>query len=354
MSREIKKIDILILLLLTALSLADPITDILTLWKFHREGHMRWFFVGLTFLILPCFPFAAISAGTGERSTKRNVFLYVNLCGFHPFSTAVQRLEALIFCSRKKLWHGEAIEGGSHEFELLEASRNSALLEAVFEAAPQFVIQLYVAIVQQEPVSIIQVSSLSLSFLSLVWALKPAYEGEMINKPYKILNSSRHLLLLSARLLAITCFVVAFKWFIIFVYLLHVMIMFGIRCFWLDTDDYGLRWWCELYLFSGLSWIGYDTFDTDGDERENARRHLTIMTVGCLYFLAETWIMAGVSLVRWSAWYAGVLVYCVVFSSSIGFCIRTAALARDWAPMGQGKSTINRVVKGVKWWRLKI
>ena len=356
MSREIKKKDILMLLPLTALSLADPITDILTLTAFHSAGHTRWFVVGLIFLILPCFPFAAISAGAGERSTKRNVFLYVCLGGFHPFSTAVQRLEALIVCSRKKLWHGEAIEEGSHEFEVLEASRNSALLEAVFEATPQFVIQLYVAIVQQEPVSIIQVISLSVSFASLVWALKPVYEGEMINIPvkYKILNFLTHLLLLSGRLLAITFFVVGFKWSIIFTYLLHVIVMFTIRKLWPYTDDYDLRWWCEFYLVFGLSWIGYDTFDTDGDEGENAMSNLKIITISCHFFLAlQNFLMTFVFIGRLRPWYALPLFVCVCSFSVLGVGIRCAVHALDYAPMGQGKSTINRVVKGVKWW-LKI
>ena len=51
MSKEIKNKDILMLLPLTALSLADTITDILTLMEFYSAGHKTWFAVGLIFLI---------------------------------------------------------------------------------------------------------------------------------------------------------------------------------------------------------------------------------------------------------------------------------------------------------------
>ena len=157
--KEIKKKDILMLLPLTALSLADPITDMLTLMEFYSAGHKTWFAVGLTFFILSCFAFLSF-CGAGRRSTTGNFFGIACLAGFHPFATAVLRLEALITCSLKKLWHGETIEEGSPEFKALEASQDSAIFEAVYEAAPQFVIQLYVMNVQQEPVSIIQMISL--------------------------------------------------------------------------------------------------------------------------------------------------------------------------------------------------
>lgn len=198
--------------------------------------------------------------------------------------------------------------------------------------------------------------SLSVSFASLVWALKPVYEGEMINIPvkYKILNFLTHLLLLSGRLLAITFFVVGFKWFIIFTYLLHVIVMFTIRKLWPYTDDYDLRWWCEFYLVFGLSWIGYDTFDTDGDEGENAMSNLKIITISCHFFLAlQNFLMTFVFIGRLRPWYALPLFVCVCSFSVLGVGIRCAVHALDYAPMGQGKSTINRVVKGVKWW-LKI
>lgn len=122
--------------LTTALSLADPITDILTLMEFYNAGHKIWFSVGLIFLILPCFGLsAAFCSRTSQESTTRYIFDSACLCGFHPFSTAVQKLQAFIVCSWKIVWHGETIVEDSYEFEVLKASKVSAFFEAVFEAA---------------------------------------------------------------------------------------------------------------------------------------------------------------------------------------------------------------------------
>ncbi|XP_044163445.1 uncharacterized protein LOC122947903 [Acropora millepora] len=387
--KEIKKKDILMLLPLTALSLADPITDILTLMEFYSADHKSWFAVGLIIFILPCFAFYPIFWGTGRRSTKRTLFGIACLGGFHPFSTAIQRLEALIICSREKLWHGNNIEEGSHEFEVLEASQDSGLFEAVYEAAPQFVIQLYVMNVQQEPMSIIQMISLPVSFASLVWSLKPAEEDVKINIPikYKILNFVTHLLLLSARLFAITYFVVAYKWLIIGVLIIHINILRIMRAIWPYTDyrcgccccccgvfsclcDFeSYRELFDWYLIIGLSWIGYDAFDTNGNvkktgvkvSRETGMKHLKIITVCShislmlqnfamiwLYYLYKDFQKFYFNDVReLHFWYSLPLTVCVCSFSFFGVVIRSVAHLVNHAPMGQARSIIHRAGKGL-------
>lgn len=289
MSKEIKKKDILMFLpLTTALSLADPITDILTLMEFYNAGHKIWFSVGLIFLILPCFGLsAAFCSRTSQESTTRYIFDSACLCGFHPFSTAVQKLQAFIVCSWKIVWHGETIVEDSHEFEVLNASKLSAFFEAVFESAPQFVIQLYIVNVQQEAMSIIQMISLPVSFVSLVWSFQAADEldEDVINVPvrYKILNFLAHLLLLSSRLFAITYFVVIYKWFIIGVFIFHFIILRIMHWCWPYTEDTTDDSKCEKlfkwYIIFGLSWIGYETFEAEGNETETKMKHLKIITV---------------------------------------------------------------------------
>lgn len=373
--KYIKKKDILMLLPLTALSLADPITDILTLMEFYSAGHKSWFAVGLIFFILPCFAFSPIFWGTDRRSTARCLFGIACLGGFHPFSTAVQRLEVLIICSWK-LWHGKTIDERSHEFKVLEASQDSGLFEAVFEAAPQFVIQLYVMNVQQEPVSIIQMISLAVSFASLVWSLKPADDGVIINIPvkYQILNFVTHLLLLSARLFAITYFLVAYKWFIIAFLIIHINILritrgiwpyteyrcncycnyfcacFCVFCFLCEFDSYTdlFNW----YLIIGLSWIGYDTFDTNGNETETAMKHLKILTVcSHISLMLQNFVMIWLyndAVKELHLWYSLPLTVCVCSFSFLGVVIRSAAHLVNRAPMGQARSIIKRAAMGLE------
>ena len=50
---QLKWYRILEVLFGTMLSIADPITDILTLREFYRAGHKTWFGVGVTSIIFP-------------------------------------------------------------------------------------------------------------------------------------------------------------------------------------------------------------------------------------------------------------------------------------------------------------
>ena len=54
---EFKWYSIFVVLFGTTLSIADPVTDILTVVEFYRADHKTWFVVGLTFIILPSFFF---------------------------------------------------------------------------------------------------------------------------------------------------------------------------------------------------------------------------------------------------------------------------------------------------------
>ena len=109
----------------------------------------------------------------------------------------------------------------------------TALIETVLESAPQFIMQLYAMIVQEEPLQIIQMVSLPVSFLTLAWALTTA--DEMINTnekgiidtlplKHKVLLFFTHLFLLSSRLFAITFFTVSYKWWVIGVLIFHSII----------------------------------------------------------------------------------------------------------------------------------
>lgn len=330
MSREITRKDILMLLPLSVLSLADPITDFLALMEFYSEGHKIWFAVGLIFFILPCFMFSAVFYGrTRNDSTIRCIFNYACLWGFHPLTAVVQRLEAFIMCSRK-LWRGETIMEGSSEFKVLADSKKSALCEAVFESAPQFIIQLYIVNVQQEPASIIQMISLPVSFVSLVWSFQTADEDAVINIPviYKILNILTLLLLLSTRLFAITYFVVVYKWFIVAVYIFHFIILWIMHRLYgtADSDDSTCEKVFKWYMLFGKSWVGYVTFDTDGNTTEANMKRLKIITVcSYIFLMLENYAMILLYYIPFkylNPWYSLPLTVCVCLFSFLGAVLR--------------------------------
>ena len=69
--KELKWYSIFVVLFGTILSIADPVTDILTLVEFYRADHKTWFGVGLTFIILPRFFFFLLTKELEEVGRKR-------------------------------------------------------------------------------------------------------------------------------------------------------------------------------------------------------------------------------------------------------------------------------------------
>lgn len=104
----------------------------------------------------------------------------------------------------------------------------------------------------------------------------------------------------------------------------------------------------------GLSWIGYDAFDTDGKETETAMKHLKILTVCSHIFLilqnfAMIWLYYLDNAVEeLHFWYSLPLTVCVCSFSFLGVVIRSVAHLVNRAPMCQAQSIIKRAVEGLE------
>ena len=261
-----------LLLVGAILSIADPITDILTLVEFYRADHKTWFGVGLAFVILPCLLFPIVYCGarqqevsqySGSRQCTQTI-----LCGFHPFSAAFARLQGFVYCLMK--WcRGDEIDSADNEEtdDLLGHIDVAVLLESVLESAPQFIIQLYAVSVQEEPVEIIQIISLPVSFLSLAWAFTTADEflhGEVLDKlkiKHKIAIFVTHIFLLSSRLFAVCYFTVSYKWWVVGVLLFHTSAIVTADTLWFCREgqcDFVIGF-ANLALFFCLNWLRDDT-----------------------------------------------------------------------------------------------
>ena len=222
-----------VLLVGAILSFADPITDILTLVEFYRADHITWFGVGLIFVLLPCLAFAVIFYTMRGIEPSPSSWARTALCALHPFSAAFARLEALFHCL-KNWWYKDEIDSHSDSKaeDVLGYIFFAVLFEAILECVPQFIIQLYAIIVQEEPAAIIQIISLPISFLTLAWAFtatdkKFLAEREIIPSSgalkvkHQLALYVTHLLLLSSRLFAICYFTVSYKWWVIGVVMFH-------------------------------------------------------------------------------------------------------------------------------------
>ena len=239
--KELKWYSIFVVLFGTILSIADPVTDILTLVEFYRADHKTWFGVGLTFIILPSLFFLCINYLLNEDSWNAYAECTVCKCtdvlvlGCNPLLPAWLKLRTL-YCYLKKLLKpskGNNTDQTDDDLDhLREVGKFAVLAEATLEAAPQFIIQLYATAVQQQSVSIIQMVSLPVSFLSLAWASTVGDEfihynaggtNAERNLIHRLLRFATHVFLLSSRLFAIALFTVRYKWWITNVLILHSM-----------------------------------------------------------------------------------------------------------------------------------
>ena len=247
--KELKWYDILSILFGIILGFADPITDILTLVEFYRADHKTWFLVGLAFIILPSVLFSLLNmASTNNDQISESWCRSWTTCifGCSPLFPAFMRLRTLFVYLKKlpNLWRDNQIEPidiRTNENELnspndidnlLEWSKFAFVIETAVESAPQFIIQLYAIVVQQESVTIIQMVSLPVSFLSLAWASTVGHEfihynaggtNAERNLIHRLLRFATHVFLLSSRLFAIALFTVRYKWWITKVLILHSM-----------------------------------------------------------------------------------------------------------------------------------
>ena len=293
---EVKWYSVLVLLVGVILSFADPITDILTLVEFYRADHKTWFGVGLAFVILPCLLFLLLSRAHLEDDkythyTCTRTYVKTCLCGFHPFSAALRRLELFLLYLKQLMCSNEI---DSHERTVAEDDLKDHIFalvffESVLEAAPQFVIQLYAVSVQEEPVTVVQIISLPVSFLSLAWAFtildlevdERLGNGNARKVKYKLGLFVTQVLLLSGRLFAICYFTVGYKWWVLGVLFLHIFVLAIADTVWIcqrDKCDFTMPFF--LIIMYCLNWLRDDvsgliqefTNDQGSNKREELRR----------------------------------------------------------------------------------
>ena len=282
---ELKWYGIFVPLFGTIISIADPITDVLTLVEFYRTDHKTWFGVGLTFIILPSFFFLMFNCFheftvEDEQSEQEECQCTAWECthalvlGCNPLYPAWLKVRLLFFYLKMLLKHrqGSNTDQTSEDLDvhLLPYSKVAVLAEATLEAAPQFIIQLYAMAVQQQSVSIVQMVSLPVSFLSLAWASTVADKtgalpGNYRRHPYfgvkdTVLLFVTHLFILSSRLFAVALFTVSYKWWVISVLILHCTVITICDRVWLRRTHsvYRNNYPFESTIYFCLHWIRDD------------------------------------------------------------------------------------------------
>ena len=361
--RELYRIhwyDVVFFLLAALLSFADPVTDILTLVVFYSEGHKTWFGVGLAFVILPCFVFpfvhyfSTLSAARRDKHDPATLTfqprdaLRALVFGFNPFSAGLVRLRAFYLC----LKHFRTVWSQSHDKTkavprpsvataesdgVLLYNKLAPLVEALLESCPQVIIQLYAVNVQEEPVSIIQMISLPVSFLTITWTFTTA-DGVLHDDEIGVLDVRNKLLLfvtnvflLTSRLFAVAYFIVSYNWRIISILMFHCTVMAVIDVVLLSHQGRNVTAEIVIVLvfLSLLNWVRDDMtiylyFD-EGQDDKNRKQGKRMQVLSNVLFAAENLVMISLFYFHSqhsNTWLALPVTIGVCLSSYVGVLLR--------------------------------
>ena len=344
---ELKWYGIFVVLFGIILSIADPITDALTLVEFYRTDHKTWFGVGLTFIILPSVFFLLINCTLTDHSrsddeecqSKACKLTHVSVLGCNPLLPAWLKLRTL-YCYLKKLLklrQGNNTDQTDEDLEnLLGSSKIAVLAEVALESAPQFIIQLYAMAVQQQSVSIIQMVSLPVSFLSIAWASTVA--DELIQTDLRDLHFSvkdrvllfvTHLFILSSRLFAVALFTVSYKWWVTSVLIFHSALQVICNIVWLRRKRrLTFESLLVFVLFSCVHWLRDDVSMTAQDEEIEQNR--IVEPVGRMQLVSNVlFVIENITLILLfyfshfpHTWYSLPVTICVCLFAVLGAVMR--------------------------------
>ena len=361
--RELYRIhwyDVVFFLLGALLSFADPVTDILTLVVFYNEGHKTWFGVGLAFVILPCFVFpfvhyfSTLSAARRDKNDPVTLTfqprdaLRALVFGFNPFSAALVRLRAFYLCMKhfRTVWSQSHVKtkvvprpsvATAESDGVLLYNKLAPLVEALLESCPQAIIQLYAMNVQEEPVNIIQMISLPVSFLTPAWTFTTA-DGVLHDDEIGVLDVRNQVLLfvtnmflLTSRLFSVAYFIVSYLWWIISILMFHCTVMAVIDVLLLSHQGRNVT--AEivtvLVFLSLLNWVRDDMtiylyFD-EGQDDKNRKQGKRMQVLSNVLFAAENLVMISLFYFHSqhaNTWYALPVTIGVCLSSYVGVLLR--------------------------------
>ncbi|XP_028412285.1 uncharacterized protein LOC114535098 [Dendronephthya gigantea] len=221
------------------LSFADPFTDGLTCWKYFEAGEILWFVLCLVFVILPSFIYLVFwvfilpsneDTTSGRYASKLRCCITAACC---PFIPCCGRLY-VVFTTKKHEDHQLYIE----VFNCLEVG---------IELAPQFILQFYAAMIQSREVSVIQIVSLTITFLRIGWC----YANVNEDCTFKVCFGG--LISVAARVFAYALFAVALGPWVVLVIALHMILTCIIQ------RSHRVR----AFGYVCLSWLSYTPLGSD-------------------------------------------------------------------------------------------
>lgn len=318
------------------LSFTDIATDVLTAIIYYQQKHFVWFGFCLLFALLPSFlltiAFLVQSCGRVAISTlMKQIMFFASPCG-----SGVLKVKLLFVCLQN---YDEvcSIEGFRIDDENLRedyrAEKIYHYVEGLLENMPQIILQIYVTVIQDEQISAVQMFSISVSYLNLVWILTLFEYGCLVVNQTKItpfvIIVVYNACLIASRGLSIVSFLVAFQWLTSIVLAFHGFVCTSIY-FYRNHEYFTEKkiWWiasllmpCYIFVYMGFKVKELDSkfFDI------KLGRSVISSSLFYVCFIAENILMTSLFFAwtktthrNWSQWVSNIIMILVTVFSLLG------------------------------------
>lgn len=306
------------------LTCSDVATDILIATTYYQHHQFIWFSFCLAFAVLPSFlltvAYLLQSCRQEPAMTLVKQFLfYANPCG-----SGILKVKLLLVCLRNydEVWSDQ---GWLVEDEKLRqdyrAEKVYHYVEGLLENMPQMILQIYVTIIQDDSISAIQIFSISVTFLNLVWVLT-LFEYNSFVKEATLAHFTAIIFynacLIAARGLSIVAFLVAFKWITSAVLGFHEFVCISIYLY--RNHEYFTEkevWWIAFLLMPCyvFVYLGFKVKELNS-KLFDIKLGRSILSSALFYFcfITENVLMVSLFLswsktrdLRWSQWISKVI-----------------------------------------------
>lgn len=216
--------------------------------------------------------------------------------------------------------------------------------------------------VQEEPVNIIQMISLPVSFLTLAWTFTTAdgvlHDDEIgvLDVRNKLLIFAAHVFLLTSRIFAVAYFIVSYNWWIISILMFHCTVMAVTDVTLLSHQERKVTAEVVIVLvfLSLLNWVRDDMtiylyFD-EGQDDNNRKQGKRMQVLSNVLFAAENLVMISLFYFHSqhsNTWYRLPVTIGVCLSSYVGVLLRLVhfkLLRKAYEPIDLEESPVEELI----------
>ena len=321
------------------LTCSDVATDILIATTYFQHHQYIWFSFCLGFAVLPSFLLTLAYLLQRSRQETATALIKQFLYFANPCGSGILKIKLLLVCLRHydEVW---SYQGWLVDDEKLRqdyrAEKVYHYVEGLLENMPQMILQIYVTIVQEEKISDLQIFSISVTFVNLVWVLT-LFEYSSFVKEAKLSHFAAitfyNACLIAARGLSIVTFLVAFKWVTSAVLAFHEFVCISIYLY--RNHEYFTEkevWWiaCLLMPCYVFVYLGFKVKELNSKFFDiKLGRSVVSSFLFYFCFIAEnilmvslffSWSMASGS--TWNPWISKVITVSVIVLSLLGTIIQ--------------------------------